>query len=45
MPGGAAGAGSLPGVQAGFTERVQTAGRAAAGTGPSTDQDRRQQDT
>lgn len=44
MPGGAAGAGGLPGVQAGFTQRVQAAGRAAAGAGPSADQDRRQQD-
>lgn len=44
MPGGAAGPRGLPGVQAGPTERVQAAGRAAAGTGQSADQDRRQQD-
>lgn len=44
VPGGAAGSGSLPGVQAGFAERVQTAGRTAPRTGQSAYQDRRQQD-
>lgn len=44
MSGGATRAGSLPGVQAGFTQRVPAAGRAAAGPSPSSDQDRRQQD-
>lgn len=45
LPGGAAGPGGLPGVQAGLTERVQAAGRAEAGPGQSADQDRCQQDT
>ncbi|MEQ2265833.1 hypothetical protein XENORESO_013297 [Xenotaenia resolanae] len=45
VSGGATRAGGLPGVQAGFAQRVQAAGRAAAGAGASSDQDRRQQDT
>lgn len=44
MPDCAAGAGGLSGIQAGPAERVQTAGRAPAGAGPSAHQDRRQQD-
>lgn len=45
MPGGAAGARRLPGVQASVAQRVQTPGRPAPGPGQSADQDRRQQDT
>lgn len=39
VSGGASCARGLPGVQAGFTERVPAAGWAAAGAGQSLDQD------
>lgn len=44
VSGGALGAGGVPGVQAGLAQRVQAAGRTAAGAGSSAHQDRRQQD-
>ena len=44
VPGGAFGAGGLPGVQAGPAQRVPAPGGPAAGPGPLAHQDRRQQD-